>query len=762
MKKQKNTQKAIIISLIILSFIFSSVLVNANTLSCSLPGKWVNFWCSSNGDMCNKGTPTWRECHVGTSWNSYCAGGSSCATGYNIRTTTTQSCTKCSWNCITEYRNEGCGTDGLGYRDKKEPSSCGSSCNSCNYGNWERVRYPGYDSNCCTKTFNQAQPELGGEHCGDDWTISTNTEIAGVHTGIGTFTIDSGITADIKDYDGTDFGSVEIHAETIDIQGTIDASGSGYPGGGGGGGGAGANGGSAGSGGDSLGNIGSNGGSASGSGGAGGAGGEGLGTQGGSAGSGGTGGDNSKRYDNGNPGSSGTDGKYCDGITLSCDNSQDESIDMGSGAGAGAGAGGGSNYGGHNNYPGGGGGAGGAGGSGGGIIKLYSTNALTITGSILSKGTKGGAGADGQDGDLGKGRYTGGGNGGAGGDATITGTGSGGSSGKGDHGTNGASGGAGGAGAGGGILIKSSTISISGTIDNLGGNDLTTNGGTVKFFCTQTPTIDNQKIFTGRLLKDPVGCFCTPETEQQLRDQGYECGYITEQNCGTPVDLGTCASGVCQNNVCGLITGSFTSRINNTGGFSTYGIATWQDTIPQGTALNIKIRTSDSPTMAGALDWQSCSPITKNTDISSNNCVNDNDQYVQYHVELSSDSQTVTPIFKDIIINYEVCSSGSCTDTCISLGYECGQQTICGSTVNCGTCSTGTCVSGTCTTSLLPDLSTCSQNSECQSNYCATKADATKVCYDQTEFSMCQFQENMGNCAANPIQQCCDDLGICC
>ncbi len=41
----------------------------------------------------------------------------------------------------------------------------------------------------------------------------------------------------------------------------------------------------------------------------------------------------------------------------------------------------------------------------------------------------------------------------------------------------------------------------------------------------------------------------------------------------------------------------------------------------------------------------------------------------------------------------KVCSSGECvtqcTDTCSSLNYQCGTQTICGQEVNCGTCSNG-------------------------------------------------------------------------
>ena len=46
-----------------------------------------------------------------------------------------------------------------------------------------------------------------------------------------------------------------------------------------------------------------------------------------------------------------------------------------------------------------------------------------------------------------------------------------------------------------------------------------------------------------------------------------------------------------------------------------------------------------------------------------------------------------------------VCELGTCTDTCASLGYECGTHTICGQSTNCGTCPTGeTCVGGICET----------------------------------------------------------------
>jgi hypothetical protein len=42
------------------------------------------------------------------------------------------------------------------------------------------------------------------------------------------------------------------------------------------------------------------------------------------------------------------------------------------------------------------------------------------------------------------------------------------------------------------------------------------------------------------------------------------------------------------------------------------------------------------------------------------------------------------------------CVAGSCTDTCASLGKQCGIWDICGISQSCGTCNTGTCVNGIC------------------------------------------------------------------
>ena len=66
----------------------------------------------------------------------------------------------------------------------------------------------------------------GGNHAGTDWTIADGTTVAGVHYNIGTVTIASGDTATIEQ--GTE---LEVYAESVYIEGTINGKGKGYSGG---------------------------------------------------------------------------------------------------------------------------------------------------------------------------------------------------------------------------------------------------------------------------------------------------------------------------------------------------------------------------------------------------------------------------------------------------------------------------------------------------------------------------------------------------
>lgn len=73
----------------------------------------------------------------------------------------------------------------------------------------------------------------GGDHGGDDWTISSNTNVAGVHTNIGTFTINSSTTATVQAYDGgtnPTYGNFEVQATTITINGAIAGTSNGFRG----------------------------------------------------------------------------------------------------------------------------------------------------------------------------------------------------------------------------------------------------------------------------------------------------------------------------------------------------------------------------------------------------------------------------------------------------------------------------------------------------------------------------------------------------
>lgn len=69
-------------------------------------------------------------------------------------------------------------------------------------------------------------PTGGGDHSGADWTISAPTTIGGIHTNVGQFTLDSGITATLLSESVT-----EVHSVNAALYGTIDGDAKGYVGG---------------------------------------------------------------------------------------------------------------------------------------------------------------------------------------------------------------------------------------------------------------------------------------------------------------------------------------------------------------------------------------------------------------------------------------------------------------------------------------------------------------------------------------------------
>jgi hypothetical protein len=98
--------------------------------------------------------------------------------------------------------------------------------------------------------------------------------------------------------------------------------------------------------------------------------------------------------------------------------------------------------------------------------------------------------------------------------------------------------------------------------------------------------------------------------------------------------------------------GILTSNIFDTTTASDLGKLTFGTSTPDNTSVNVKVRTSNSATMIGAADFNTCTAINSNTDISSNSCVKDTDRYVQYQITLNTTNNISSPTFYDISIEY--------------------------------------------------------------------------------------------------------------
>jgi len=101
-----------------------------------------------------------------------------------------------------------------------------------------------------------------------------------------------------------------------------------------------------------------------------------------------------------------------------------------------------------------------------------------------------------------------------------------------------------------------------------------------------------------------------------------------------------------------LASGTFVSSIVDTEANATFDTMSWTETVPTGTTLTVKARTSNSASMTGATAWSSCDVLTNGADITANNCVNDTDRYIQYQLSMSTTNPAASPIVKDVTINY--------------------------------------------------------------------------------------------------------------
>jgi hypothetical protein len=119
-------------------------------------------------------------------------------------------------------------------------------------------------------------------------------------------------------------------------------------------------------------------------------------------------------------------------------------------------------------------------------------------------------------------------------------------------------------------------------------------------------------------------------------------------------------------------TGYLESNIFDTGYPSDWSNLTYTTS---GSGLtSVKVRTSLSSDMSGALGWESCDVITSGTDISTNNCVTDEHRYIQYRVELDIQGQSTPPNLEEIQTSFsasdQVPPTQNATDLYISNSIE--------------------------------------------------------------------------------------------
>ncbi|KAK6181661.1 hypothetical protein SNE40_009472 [Patella caerulea] len=74
-------------------------------------------------------------------------------------------------------------------------------------------------------------PCHGIDHGGDDWKIKNSQELSGIHCNVTRFYVPQGVTAYVKQYDGSTKGTFEVYALDIQIDGVLDANAAGYKGG---------------------------------------------------------------------------------------------------------------------------------------------------------------------------------------------------------------------------------------------------------------------------------------------------------------------------------------------------------------------------------------------------------------------------------------------------------------------------------------------------------------------------------------------------
>jgi len=132
---------------------------------------------------------------------------------------------------------------------------------------------------------------------------------------------------------------------------------------------------------------------------------------------------------------------------------------------------------------------------------------------------------------------------------------------------------------------------------------------------------------------------------------GFESGFMV---AGTNIDASVFRAGYFQY---GHIISKpyFTGATNSS---TKYGIIEWTDSL-NGQIINVRVRSAEDSTMSSAPPWGTGVPSVTNGDsIVNAPFVNDGDPYIQYYVQLNTESSGITPVLKELSIEYSVDTIG--------------------------------------------------------------------------------------------------------
>jgi hypothetical protein len=104
--------------------------------------------------------------------------------------------------------------------------------------------------------------------------------------------------------------------------------------------------------------------------------------------------------------------------------------------------------------------------------------------------------------------------------------------------------------------------------------------------------------------------------------------------------------------------GTFTSRVFDSGGAATWGTVAWSDEVPSGTSLVLSVRTGNTPTPDES--WTTFASVAKGATLGNTG------RYLQYHAVLGTNTADRTPALRDLVIGFAISGTPAPTVTGIA------------------------------------------------------------------------------------------------